>query len=109
MKLDTIAELWARGRSQSQIGLALGLTRNAIAGEISRARLRGDQRFLKPRVKPKPLAPPPPPPPRILIELKLNDCRWPVGHTPEDQHLFCGHPQRPGSPYCAKHWALAQR
>jgi GcrA cell cycle regulator len=109
MKLDTIAKLWLQGRSQREIGLALKMTRSAVAGEISRARLRGDQRFLKPR-PPKPVTLPPPPlPPRVLIDLRLNDCRWPVSHTPEDVHLFCGHPQKPGSPYCAKHWARAQR
>jgi GcrA cell cycle regulator len=110
MKLDTIAKLWLYGRSQREIGLALGMTRGAVAGKISRARLRGDQRFLKPRpAKPPPPAPPKPLPPRILVELRLNDCRWPVGQTPEDLHLFCGHPQKPGSPYCAKHWAIASR
>jgi GcrA cell cycle regulator len=106
IRIDAIAKLWTQGRSLTEIGLALGLSRGAVAGEINRARLRRDPRFLKFRLSP---FAKPPLPPRVLVDLRLHDCRWAVGLTPDDLHLFCGQPQAAGSPYCAKHRDRAQR
>ena len=37
-----------------------------------------------------------------LQELELNDCRYIAG----DAYLYCAHPAKPGSAYCAPHKAL---
>jgi hypothetical protein len=70
------------------------------------------------RARPKPapvvaLSPPPPapilvaPPPRNLtvMELELDDCRWPI--TDHPPHLFCGNLRAPALRYCPFHARLA--
>ena len=68
---DLLAEYWGSGQPLSAAAEALGFTRSAVAGRISRARKRGDERFPKrafgprkripkpaaarPRQKPKPI------------------------------------------------------
>jgi GcrA cell cycle regulator len=43
-----------------------------------------------------------------LIDLKRGDCRYPYGGDNEGEAItFCGHPQRPGSSYCAAHFDLS--
>lgn len=39
-----------------------------------------------------------------LVDLKANECRWPVGDPREASFGFCGHP---GFPYCAAHARIA--
>jgi GcrA cell cycle regulator len=107
-------------------------TRSAVAGKIQRARRKGDPRFQPRSPKPKlrvrgakvpsdlgeAVRPAPPRPiiaaapaiasapveraARLLIDLDWTDCRWPVGEAPDGRHLFCGRPQAPGRPYCAR-------
>jgi GcrA cell cycle regulator len=44
-----------------------------------------------------------------LIELGCGDCRYPYGGDAEGEAItFCGHPQRPGSPYCTPHFHLTR-
>jgi GcrA cell cycle regulator len=38
-------------------------------------------------------------------ELEPPHCRWPYGDGPI---VFCGHPRRPGHPYCESHWHLSR-
>jgi hypothetical protein len=41
---------------------------------------------------------------RLLIDLKRDDCLWPVGVAPDGRHLFCGAARSGASfPYCAEH------
>lgn len=42
-----------------------------------------------------------------LLDLKMNDCRWPIGEPKHPDFHFCGAPQAPGRPYCARHWEMA--
>jgi hypothetical protein len=42
-----------------------------------------------------------------LLDLRADNCRWPVTERPP--HLFCGRPKWGGSPYCACHTAKAWR
>ena len=44
-----------------------------------------------------------------LIDLRLNECKWPVDHDPTvvGQHLFCGLPTQPERSYCEKHGGRA--
>ena len=44
-KLERIAVLWAENLSTTLIGKRLGVTKNMVCGEVSRARQRGDLRF----------------------------------------------------------------
>ena len=45
---------------------------------------------------------------KTLVELKPNDCRWPVGDPKTPQFFFCGSPQCEGSSYCGLHWAQSR-
>ena len=45
-----------------------------------------------------------------LIELEMNDCRYPYGGDKDNEAItFCGHPQREGSSYCAAHFHLTRK
>lgn len=47
-------------------------------------------------------------PARPLIEIKANECRWPVNDaSPGQAHLFCGLPVKPIHPYCPTHCTRA--
>ena len=44
-----------------------------------------------------------------LVELEPFDCRYPYGGDRENEPItFCGHPQLPGSSYCAPHFHLTR-
>jgi GcrA cell cycle regulator len=44
-----------------------------------------------------------------LVELEASDCRYPYGGDRENEPItFCGHPQLPGSCYCAPHFHLTR-
>jgi len=44
-----------------------------------------------------------------LIELEPSGCRYPYGGDRENEPItFCGHPQLPGSSYCAPHFHLTR-
>jgi hypothetical protein len=129
--LDEIAERWTEGLTLEQIGKTLAVTREAIAGLITRARQHGDDRFHprlpKPRAKPRVLkpvgeavgnsraSPPPPEPPRPVAFLRLRPgaCRFPL-NSPERGRLAadlvcCGEPiVRWGAAYCSRHEALTR-
>jgi GcrA cell cycle regulator len=43
-----------------------------------------------------------------LLQLECGDCRYPYGGDEVSEAItFCGHPQRPGSSYCAAHFDLS--
>ena len=42
-----------------------------------------------------------------MVDLAAGDCRFPVGPAVGRGRRFCGHPARPGSPYCEIHHAIA--
>jgi GcrA cell cycle regulator len=49
--------------------------------------------------------------PRLLdlVELEAADCRYPYGGDRDGEPIvFCGHPRRPGSSYCAAHFRLTR-
>lgn len=41
--------------------------------------------------------------PLALSELGSRDCKWPLYDGPDDDRLFCGAQQSPGSSYCTTH------
>jgi GcrA cell cycle regulator len=44
---------------------------------------------------------------KSIIELKANECRWPIGDPRQEDFHFCGASQTPGRPYCAHHWSTS--
>ncbi|WP_050994893.1 GcrA family cell cycle regulator [Bradyrhizobium liaoningense] len=134
-RLDTLKRLWNAGASQAEIAAELGVTRNSIAGKISRLKLTrapsqraprksqaGIKRPKKPnpalawttRSKPEPLPEEPAPTGEgvQLTELTNTTCRWPFGSVGAPDFCFCGVPPADfngGRPYCRVHTNLARR
>lgn len=132
-QVDQLEALWADGHSASQIGLLMGLTRNAVLGKVHRLGFNEkyphrpcvgngtrvfysrDERISLKSVKRSPQ-------PRPLMEfpfgvglescpasiLELNDitCRWPMGEPRDRDFHFCGG-FTGGRTYCACHHKLA--
>lgn len=44
---------------------------------------------------------------KSLMEMGMNDCRWPVGHPGTPEFFFCGGAKMESGPYCAGHHARA--
>lgn len=119
-----LRESWQSGLSAKQIGEKLGVTRNAVMGQVGRMRARGEnlphptpQRVERARPRPKPRGyfvlptfaalpekeplPPTPVEPKLLCDLKTGECRWPINDG--DPYLFCACAVLPLSPYCSVH------
>jgi GcrA cell cycle regulator len=44
---------------------------------------------------------------KTLLDLKENDCRWPIGDLRNPDFHFCGAQRLAGRPYCPVHWRMA--
>lgn len=42
-----------------------------------------------------------------LMQLTERTCKWPIGDPATEDFWFCGHPCKPGKPYCETHVAVA--
>lgn len=124
---ETLHALWLAatedGRWQytvSQIGDALGRSRNSVIGRLRRTGAPGRVNpVTKAAILPQaPVAPPEPPPiiirlprpPRMDIPTVLRSvdpCQWLDGEA--RPYIQCVDPRRSGSPYCAAHHKLAYR
>lgn len=109
-RLADLTRLWSEGLSITQIGLAIGVSRNAVVGKVHRMGLPKRQ---SPIVKSdKPRAPKAPIQRRRAVPLSLeqwdrNTCSWPTGDPKTDNFSFCGEQVEPGRPYCTAHCAKA--
>ncbi len=120
-QLRTLA---AAGRSSGEIATALGLTRGAVIGKMSRegiplARLpfwgsKAAPKAAKPPSKPNPLIPPLQgrmgAGPAIMAVMPYH-CEWPFGDPASEDFHFCSEPRDPyvEPPYCPKHAEVAIR
>lgn len=110
--------------SLSQIGSALGLSRGAVSGKLSRLGLTSPDRGTRlPKVmrqpKPLPRAAKPPATPAItpalrgdgapvtLLSVADGECRFPTGGGHGGGLVLCGHKAKPGASYCECHQAIA--
>lgn len=126
-RIDGLKALAAKGYSSAVIASELGVTRNVVIGAAARHGVKLGYMGRRPRApqiqkhrtglsfradrkiptsKPViPMAPEPDARNLTVLELKRNDCRWPV--TADSPYLFCGHPKADGSSYCAHHNNIA--
>ena len=109
-RLEKLKELWTQGLSISQIGEALGVSRNAIAGKAHRMGL--------PK-RPSPISRPKVEKPKVVmpeftenlplrlelrqLELSRSKCCRPTGAPEKNGFVFCGDAIVPGKPYCLTH------
>jgi GcrA cell cycle regulator len=132
-RLATLKQMWAEGRSASEIAKTLGgVSRSAVLGKVFRLRLgvaekpakkaaRGNPAQQKSRKAPKDSparrrrvagneSVPGVPRRRSLFELTNQCCRWPHGEPGARNFFFCGAAGADienGLPYCPKHMRRA--
>ena len=109
-RLEELKKLWAQGLSISQIGEALGVSRNAIAGKAHRMGLpkrpspiskpKAEKTKVEPVVEEQDLP--------LRLELRQlvwsrSKCCWPTGDPKKNGFKFCGDTVVPGKPYCLPH------
>ncbi len=93
-----LSELWAEGKTASEIGKQLGVTRNAVIGRAHKLKLPARPSPIKvsPGLK--------------LDKLTRHMCCWPTGDIRSDEGLrFCGVTVKEGFSYCTEHVAIAYR
>ena len=115
-KLKKLTTLWDEGLPITKIGLALGVSRNAIAGKAHRLGLpkrnstisksgeirKNHKKTINDNNRELPL--------KILlrdVEWSRNRCCWPIGDPKLPGFSFCGTSIIPGRPYCEEHSHLA--
>lgn len=134
-RVAELMRLWEAGRSASEIGRLLGVSKNSVVGKAHRMKLKARPSPIKrgaspqPRrpaaASPKPASPaqpkqaqaqarpaapaPAPRPSRPVARTngKGPSCLWPIGDPGDEDFHFCGEPAVPGKPYCDEHCARA--
>ena len=110
-RLEKLKSLWDKGLSISQIGEALGVSRNAIAGKAHRMGLPKRpspiSKATAEKETPAPVAEPERDLPLRLelrkLEWSRSKCCWPSGDPKHNGFSFCGAQIVPGKPYCLEH------
>ena len=105
-RLADLKKLWAEGLSITQIGLEIGVSRNAVVGKVHRMGLpkrqspivRSDKPIEPKRRKLSPLA---------VADWDRHKCCWPIGDPRSEDFHFCGAKISDGRPYCEEHCAIA--
>jgi GcrA cell cycle regulator len=118
--IDLLRTLWANGRTCSQIGAAMGITRNAVIGKVHRLRIAARVKPHKPYVR-APRKPSMPKAAGVMLTpvkpvleaptgpgvsiLDVVGCKFPIGSdaTVPGTHLFCNHETTEASPWCSYH------
>lgn len=135
--IKMLMEGWARGDSMGVIGIAVGRSRSAVAGQITKLRNKGvlleGRRAMQPKlrakhntlipIKPRPIkaAPSVPEKPRFRLkliespiavtfaELKGHHCKFPLGDPRRSDFRFCGGRRLENKPYCQEHTTLTEQ
>lgn len=109
-RLGQLEKLWAEGLSISQIGEALGVSRNSIAGKAHRMGLPKRPSPISKTKSEKTVIPVSPVEKDLPLRLELRQlvwsrsrCCWPTGDPKKNGFLFCGGNVVPGKPYCLQH------
>ncbi|MCB9982725.1 MAG: gcrA cell cycle regulator family protein [Rhodospirillales bacterium] len=124
-RVELLTKLWGEGKTAAEIAKELGgVTRNAVIGKAHRLKLSNrvspiQQNKKLVAVKTTPSAPSLPER-KIqkaaaqdnrqgvpLVDLKANQCRWPLGDPREESFGFCGCKNIAGLPYCSEHAKVA--
>jgi GcrA cell cycle regulator len=113
---------WKDGKTTSQIGADLGVTKSTISGILARLRAKGvdvgrekdERKCVKSKearaareeaIRNPP--PPPAPPPEVgrltIMDLKKTTCRWPYGDARKEGVTYCGSKVMKGCVYCEAH------
>ncbi len=109
-RLEKLKELWTQGLSISQIGEALGVSRNAIAGKAHRMGLpKRPSPISRPKVEKLEVVMPEVTenlPWRLelrQLEWSRSKCCCPTGDPKKNGFVCCGDAIVPGKPYCLTH------
>ena len=117
---NVIKESIAAGYTAREIGIKIGVTKNAVLGRARRMNLRSGRTEkdnvirgkFKPRfriLKPTPLPEPEEAAKSVtMFHLTPQSCRYPVSGTGLDI-LFCNEKKMHGHSYCQKHYRVAYR
>jgi len=133
-RVAELMRLWEAGRSASEIGRLLGVSKNSVVGKAHRMKLKARPSPIKrgstPHVRRVAVAPvskpaaqvaaapkavetrvPAPAPRPVRAVARANgkgpNCLWPIGDPGDQDFHFCGAPAVAGKPYCDEHCARA--
>ena len=98
-RTDLLKSLWNEGLPTSQIGVRLGVSKNAVVGKAHRLGLPKRQSPIPTRGREADIV--------KLDGLGAGMCCWPEGEPGKPGFRFCGKPAVPSKPYCAEHCARA--
>lgn len=120
--METLRTMRVEGVSASKIGLALGVSKNAVVAKAKRMDLppignrgsppvpriprpsRGGKRMAKQPAMLRHVPPPHVPKSMPASEHKPDRCRWPMwSHASRPTHEYCAARRMSGRPYCAEH------
>ncbi len=99
-RIAALIALWNEGLTTSQMGLRLGITKNAVVGKVHRLGLPKRQSPIRKVAarEEKPMG-------EVikLDKLTADMCCWPDGEPGTDEFRFCGKQAVADKPYCADH------
>ena len=96
-RVEELKRRWHRGEKTQEIGLALGVSKSAVAGAARRYDLplrRHHTGTAKAKVLKSVTG---------VEELQINQCRWPSGDPGSPDFSFCGERVARGRSYCPAH------
>ena len=100
-QVELLSKLWTEGLTTSEIGLRLGVSKNAVVGKAHRLSLVARPSPIKRNENSKP------PQPKQPTLPPGKACCWPIGDPKKDGFHFCGKLAIPSKPYCLEHAAIA--